>query len=918
VPLGSDPVLVGRRFDLAHLRTTLDQVAAGRGAAVVLVGRAGVGKTALLEQVPDLAPTAEVVRATGVESEADLAWAGLASILDPLVDADVLAGLAPPRAAALRRVLLLDDPGGPIDLRAVAVGALDVVTARSTPERPLVLVVDDLHWVDEESRRVLRFVARRIGADPVGLVAASRTPDELPQRTLLDLDAGAADELLGHEGVAAGGLRDRLVAEVGTNPMLLVAAARALDAEVRAGRAPAPATLPLPASLLDSARARIGALDPATRRALLVLACSRGEGTAPVAAVLAALGIDPDPWPPAVAADVVVRGGDGLAFTHPTLRAAVLADAPDEERRATHRAWAEAGTDAVGRAIHRSLASPGPDEAVATELAAAGDELARRGALPTAAAELERAAELGVDPVAAARRRARAAEARLALGDLAAADALLARAAADAGGDAATAALVERLQARSLHLAGYDADAVVALRAAADRIEATDPEAAASALLEALIPMGRLSDLAGVVAQTARLRALAERLPAGPEGPGPEGPGPEVAVVAAAVESLATGEAGPAVAATRALLAERGVHAAGPLVAGVVAPLLGYAVRDAGVLALLRDLEDELRQSAAVVPLVWLLGALQVQYHGRSQTVAVLLGDEAIALATEMGSPHQAFIAASGMGVAAANAGDAEGVARARAVLDAAHDEIGRSAGAVAEATLALAVGDLDRAVATYRWLHREVGLGRHAVRWEPEYVEALARSRQPEEARAVLAEVDAAGRSRSLERFARSEALLADDPDAAAAMLGPALAGLEASGHLVGAGRTELVWGEIARRARRRAEARTHLERACALLEEAGATPWLQRARSELVAAGGAVAEAAASGHDLLTPQELRIARLAAAGASNREIGASVFLSERTVEAHLSAVYRKLQVRGRRGLAARALDDATLREPAG
>ena len=910
-------MLVGRQYDLAAVTSLLDDVQAGRGRALVLVGRAGVGKSALLDQVPGLAPSAEVVRAAGVESEADLAWAGLASVLDPLVDDEVLAGLARPRAAALRRVLLLDDPGGPIDLRAVAVGALDVVTARSTPGRPLVVVVDDLHWLDDESRRVLRFVARRIGSDPVGLVAASRTPDELPPRTLLDLDPASADALLGQEDVAPAALRERLVAEVGTNPMLLVAAARALDAEVRAGRAPAPATLPLPASLLDSGRARVEALAPSTRRALLVLACSRGEPRAEIDAVLAALGGDDTAWSAALAADVVVAADDGPAFTHPTLRAAVLAATPDEDRRAVHHAWAVASADGVGRAIHASLAAPGPDEGVATDLAAAADELARRGAVATAAAELERAALLSTDAVAAAHRRARAAEWRLALGDLDAAVPLLARAAdgldgapAGAAERDATAALVERLWARSLHLAGHDADAVVALRAAADRVVATDPESAASALLEALIPLARLSDLEGVVAQAARLHDLAGRVsPARAQ---------EVAVMVAAVATLAGGDPAPTVAATRRLLADRGVHEAAPLVAGVVAPLLGYAVRDPEVLALLRELEDELRQSAAVVPLIWLLGALQVWYHGRSQTVAVLLGDEAIGLATEIGSPHQAFIAASGMGVAAANAGDAEGVARARAVLDAAHDDIGRSAGAVAEATLALAVGDLDRAIATYRWLHGEIGLGRHVVRWEPEYVEALARARRADEARAVLDEVDAAGRGRSTERFARSEALLADDPDAAAALLGPALAGLEAAGHLVGAGRTELVWGEIARRARRRAESRTHLERACALLAEAGAAPWLQRARSELVAAGGSWPDAGASGHELLTPQELRIARLAVAGSSNREIGASVFLSERTVEAHLSAVYRKLQVRGRRGLAARALDDVALRAPTG
>ncbi|QYG94150.1 helix-turn-helix domain-containing protein [Iamia sp. SCSIO 61187] len=912
-------MLVGRKYDLASVTALLDDVRSGQGRALALVGRPGVGKSVLLDAAAARADGITVVRATAVEAETDLAWAGLASLLEPLVDEGALAGLAAPRRAALERILLIEDDGGPVDLRAVAVATLDVLTAAAGAARPLLLVVDDLHWLDDETRRVLGYVARRIADDPIGLLAASRVAGDLPQRTIVDLDRASAEELLRHEGVGPA-LRTRVLADLGTNPMLLVEAVRQLDPAVRAGTVPPPEVLPLPATLAAGARQRVAALDAESRTALLVVATAARPDLGVVEAVLAEVGATSDALTRAEEAQIVARDRTAgtVAFAHPTLRAAVLEAAPDPDRRRAHAALARHAPDAVARAVHRALAADAPDEEVAIGLEGAAEELWRAGALTAAATELERAAALSGLPLPAAARRVRAAEARLDLGSTAHADRLLDEAEALIGRDdgpsearAAVAARLARMRGRALIVAGRDAEAAEALTALAHEIEDDMPDEAARALLEALGALVRTIDTEGTLAAVADLAAVAERS------------APDVqlraAAIAAALDSLITGDAAPAVALARQVLAAEGVAAAGTLIGSVMAPMLSYRARGGEVLALLREVEAALREAAALVPLALVLSALQLHHHGRDQVAAVLAADEAIELAAELGTPRLATVAAHGLCVAAAAAGDRAALGRAQEVLRGSDLPSDVTVALVGEASLLMAEGAADEAVAVYERLADRVGVGRNLSRWEPEHVEALVRARRPADARRLLDALAAAGlEPLAPTRFARVRALVVGDDDEATVLFASSCQASEDQGDRLGWARTQLCWGEWARRRRRKAEARTHLEAAAEVLAQVGAGPWARRAVAELVAAGGAAPGEAGPGHEDLTPQELRIARLAAGGASNREIGGAVFLSERTVEAHLSAVYRKLQVRGRRGLAARAVDDPWLRPAAG
>ncbi|MCU1455081.1 MAG: helix-turn-helix transcriptional regulator, partial [Acidimicrobiales bacterium] len=227
---------------------------------------------------------------------------------------------------------------------------------------------------------------------------------------------------------------------------------------------------------------------------------------------------------------------------------------------------------------------------------------------------------------------------------------------------------------------------------------------------------------------------------------------------------------------------------------------------------------------------------------------------------------------------------------------------------------LSLVEGDLAAADRAYRTIRELSPVGTSLVRWEPEWIEVLVRSGRIDEARTILDELVAAtpASPAAIGAVARARGLLETDEAEAAAHLGSAVAVFQAAGNKVGEGRTELVWGERLRRARRRAEARDHLARAAQLLEDVGAPLLAERANAELRAAGGVVDETA-SVEGALTSRELAIARMVVGGASNREVGARLFISPRTVEAHLSAIFRKLGVRNRRELSARALDDVVL-----
>ena len=348
--------------------------------------------------------------------------------------------------------------------------------------------------------------------------------------------------------------------------------------------------------------------------------------------------------------------------------------------------------------------------------------------------------------------------------------------------------------------------------------------------------------------------------------------------------------------------------------AEVLAPALGFLRRTEASDSLLAGLEDDLRTRGAVRPLISVLGAISVVQYGRSFPATMAAGTEAIALAESNDTPELASLAASVLALCAGAIGDRPTCERAATLLRDVPEPERRAFGPIGLAYLALNQGRIDDALVHYDEVRSMSPMGQGLVRWEPEWIEALVRGGRRRDAEKRIAECEdvMAAELWSVHGLGRPKGMLADDDEHAAEHFATTVAATALSGNAVGEGRTEILWGERLRRSRRRGEARVHLERAVELLRGIGATVLAERATTELRAAGGVVGEDVAS-HQLLTPHELQVARLVVGGASNRDLAAKLFISPRTVEAHLTAIFRKLAVRNRRELAARALDDPVL-----
>ena len=348
--------------------------------------------------------------------------------------------------------------------------------------------------------------------------------------------------------------------------------------------------------------------------------------------------------------------------------------------------------------------------------------------------------------------------------------------------------------------------------------------------------------------------------------------------------------------------------------AEVLAPSLAFLRRTEASDALLADLDADLRARGAVRPLISVLGAQSVVQYGRSFPATIAAGMEAIALAESNDTPELASLAAGVLALCSAAVGDREACERAAALLRDVPEPERRAMGPIGLAYLALNQGRLEDADAIYQDVYAMAPIGQGLVRWEPEWIETLIRLGRRDEAVKIMEQLEDAVAPELLlpQGIGRPKGMLAADDETAAGYFAATVAATGAADNLVGEGRTEILWGERLRRARRRAEARVHLERAVELLRGIGATVLAEKATTELRAAGGIVGEDDAS-HRLLTPHELQVARLVVGGASNRDLAAKLFISPRTVEAHLTAIFRKLGVRNRRELAARAIDDPVL-----
>src|SRR5215468_10938011 len=860
-----------------------------------------------------------VARAAGAESEMELAFAGVHQLCAPLLDR--LEGLPGPQRDALRIAFGLREGGAP-DRFLVGLAVLTLLS-EVAEERPLLCVIDDAQWLDTASAQVLAFAARRLLAEPVGLVFAAREPGEqfrglaeLQVRGLPDQDARM---LLG--SVVRFGLdesvRDRIVAEAGGNPLALLELPRGLaPAQLAAGLGLAGAQ-PVPARIEQAFGRRLAAL-PADTRSLMLIAAAEPAGD-PVLIWRAAgrLGI-PASAAEAAEADGLLEIGTRVRFRHPLVRSAVYAAAPLPQRRAAHRALAEVTNrdrDPDRRVWHLAAAAPGPDEEVAAELERSAGRAQARGGMAAAAAFLQRAVELTAEPAPRSERALGAAQASLQAGALDAAAELLTIAAAGP--------LVDLQQARAdlirAQLAfvsgGGGGDAAALLVKAAKQLEPLDAALARQTYLDAWLAAMYAGRFAGAGDLHEVSRAARSAPP--PTG-GPRPPDQLLDALAVLVTDGRT-EAGPLLRRATRLFAGEEITSAERLRwsrVAVGAAVLTWdeecwrAIQDRGV--------QSCREAGLLAQLVLYLApvALLMIWRGDFDAAASLVAEaEAIAAATGTGfSPNGAVLLAGFRGseaeaaplieavsTAARAAGQGSGVQLSQWVSAVLHNGLGRYETALAQAQQAA-----EQAPELY------------IAMWaQPELIEAASRTGQPRlaaDALARLAEATSIGQTDWGQGiYARSRALLSDGQDAER-WYREAAGRLSRTGFRAELARAHLLHGEWLRREGRRAEARAQLRTAHGMFAAMGMQAFAERARRELLATGETVRRRAGP-HSDLTPQEAQIARLARAGLSNPEIAAQLFLSPRTVEYHLAKVFTKLDITSRRQLR-QALTDSSRDRP--
>jgi DNA-binding CsgD family transcriptional regulator len=886
-------------------------VRTGPSRSLVLRGEAGVGKSALLEYLVQHAPGCGIARATGVESEMELAYAGLQQLCAPFLDR--LDRLPGPQCDALGSAFGLRAGEAP-DRFIVGLAVLSLLS-EIAQERPLMCIVDDAQWLDAASLQALAFVARRLVGESVGLVFAVRTRsgerhfEGLPELAVGGLDDRSALALL--RRVVAGpldeGVRDRIVAETRGNPLALLELPRLHRtlAELAGGFGLSDG-LALSGRIEQSFTERLATLPPTTRLLLLVAAAEPVGDPVLVWRAAAELGIGPDTAAPAVGRGLVDFGAQ-VRFGHPLVRSAVKAAAAPEERYRVHRALADATDAAVDpdrRAWHLAHATAGLDETVAAELERSARRARARGGLAAEAAFHERAVELTPDPKRRAQRALLAAKGKHQAGANEAALRLLA--VAQAGPlDELDQARAQLLHAQIIFAMTRGHDAPPLLLAAARRLEPLDPTLARETYLDAF---------------AAALSA--DRLVRG-------GDVREVAAAVLAADWEPSTRACDLLLDGLALLAHEGYVAAASALKGALRafcdePLseedelrwLWLAARIARALADDR-VWDEL--TARQLELARRTGAFSLLPVALADRMVVELVSGRYGVASSLAAEADAVVEATGSHLAQRTAimlanwrgRDAEAVA----LSEARQQEIlrrGEGLWVVANewgsAQRYNALGRYDDALAAAERAAQDPrGLG-PSIWVLAELIEAAVRGGQVERAIGPLAQLaelaHAAGTDWALGTHARGAALLAEGATAER-LYREAIERLSRI-HTRGSqtlARAHLLYGEWLRREHRRVDAREQLRIAHAMLADMGAEAFADRARRELQATGETVRKRTAQTLDELTPQEAQVARLAADGQTNPEIGAQIFLSPRTVEWHLSKVFGKLGISSRKEL---------------
>jgi DNA-binding CsgD family transcriptional regulator len=917
--------LRGRDSECETLRELISTVRSGSSQVLVLRGEAGVGKTALLEYASELASEFHRVEVAGVQSEMELAFAGLQQLCAPLLHH--LDELPEPQREALN-VAFGRGTGATPDRFLVGLAVLSLFAAAAN-DQPLLCVIDDAQWLDQVSLQTVAFVARRLLAEPVAVVLTARDAGAealagLPELVIRGLSDGDARELL--ESVMVGGIdprvRDRIVAETRGIPLAILEVPRSVSATELAGGFWISGKRSSTAAIEDGFVSRIQSLPEPTQRLLLLAAAEPVGDAALFLRAAARLDTPVDALAPAEAAGII-EFGPRMRFHHPLMRSAAYRAADLTDRRAVHRALADTTdpeSDPDRRAWHAANAAAGPDEAVAAELESSAGRAQSRGGIAAAAAFLERATTLTADP---AHRGARALVAAQAKRDAAAPSAayeLLATAELAPLSDLQRAqALRLRAQMEFVRSRGGDTGAPQVsatarqLLDAAKQLENLDNDAAIEAYAETIAAMlyaGRLGEPGALedAAKAARsalsrlvevprtvdlmLKGMAERLLDGPTA----GAAPLRVALDAMCELAQRNE----------LQVRRWMLPAFPILQESAAHELWD---EAAVELVSTAVVRQARAAGAldVLPRALVYRAGVHLLAGEFATAATLIEEaNSISGSTDHLAPvryHSLLLTAwrgdSGEAVKLIDAAAADGTSRGEGRI------LGLT-GYVA-AVLYNGLGRYEEALAAAREAcqYQDLGFGGWCLFEE---VEAAARAGDGETAASALQRFEETGGASEtdwrLGMVANARALVADR-DHADELYREAIEHLGRTRVVVHLARTRLHYGEWLRRANRRVDARRQLTEAHQMFTRMGAGGFAERARRELVATGEKVrAKHQSSGGDL-TAQEAQIARMAGDGLTNQEIGAQLFISTHTVEWHLRKVFVKLGITSRRQLRA-------------
>lgn len=904
--------LLGRREEQQRLAALLHGAREGQAGVLVLRGEAGIGKSALLSDIAKNADGCCICRARGVESEMELAYAGLQQLCGPLTERNV--ELTTLHRNVLDQVFGLTEGASP-ERFLVGIAALDLV-ATVAKKQPIVWLIDDAQWIDQASMQAIGFVARRLLAERVLILIATRdVSDEnelagLPELQIGGLDTEDARRLF--DSVVSGPtdplVRDRIISETRGNPLALLELPRAwTTAELVEGLSGS-AGIPLTGRLESAFAKRLRELPPDTQT-LLALAAAEPKGDpALLWSAAQRLGLDWSAAAPAERAGLL-EIGQGVYFRHPLVRAAAYRGAPLEKRLEVHRTLAELADpirDADRRAWHWACSTVGHDEKIAAELERTAGRARARGGLLAAAALLERAALLTPHGERRADRTLAAARAKRDAGAFESALRLLSVVDTEPQSELRT-ALTEQLRGKIAFDQRRSSEAAELLFSAAQRIEPFAPLAARDMHLEALAaavwaagPGDR--ELVAKAAQAARATVS-------PDNP----PRTADLVLDAIATRMTDGYAAATPALTAALDAIRnhglGSDEADDLLWLTGNRLAGLITTEAwdheAALALAKRQVRVARESGALVQLQFALNFLanNVIVTGDLRGASTLLEEERLLSAITLVSPNRTML------------------------IDALRGDTDRTIPLIQSMIEAAVKGGHGRVIffAHYAAAVLYNGLGRHA--------DALAHARQVIESDALGFQTFAVGElaeaaSRegddellssvsawmqvraaatptewALGMSARIQALKAGHTNAEA-LYRESIAHFGKTQLRIELARSRLLYGEWLRRERRRLDARVELRTALRLFREFGVDAFAVRARIELEATGERTRPRAADTAPQLTPQESQVARLAAEGLTNREIAARLFIGQSTVEYHLVKVFRKLDVRSRTQLA--------------